>query len=177
MSSSVGVCNAYEKVLWTHGSCRKETGLYKAGIEYLCYSWLLCLRHSHLNTHAWTSPLVRTPGLLIIQKFVMASKTLRIQQAFSYLFKYRCYLYNIFQKIWFSREQVSTEGKALELLFFHLCSIATVIRTPTLSQRFLKVQLKIIMHWSWGGSFGAMFPSHVHSSPGGLLCGRHRSAT
>lgn len=83
--------------------------------------------HLHVNAHAWTSPLMRTPGgLLIIQKFIMASKTLTIQQAFSYLFKYRCYLYNIFHKIWFSEEHVSTQGEALELLFFHLCSIATV---------------------------------------------------
>lgn len=111
----------------------------------MCYSSLLCLTHSHLNAHAWTSPLMRTPGgLLIIQKCITASKTLSIQQAFSYLFKYRCYLYNIFHKIWFSRESVSTEGEASELLVFHLCSIATVIRTPTLSQKFLKVKLKIV---------------------------------
>lgn len=103
--------------------------------------------HSHVNAHAWTSPLMRNPGgLLIIQKFIMASKTLTIQQAFSYLFKYRCYLHNIFHKIRFSEGHVSTQGEALELLFFHLCSIATVTQTLTLSQRFLKVKLKIIIH-------------------------------
>lgn len=71
-------------------------------------------------------------------------ENLRIWPEFSYLFRNRCYLYNIFHKIWFSREYVSTEGEALELLLFHLCSIATP--NTHVATKIPKRKLQIVLH-------------------------------
>lgn len=127
-------------------------GWIRQGLVVLDLS-LLFLVPSHVKAHALTFP-KNSHWLLRIQKFIMARKTWSIQPEFSYIFRGRCYLYNVFHKILFSRERVSTEGEALELLLFHLCSIATVIPTPPLPPRFPKSKLKILLHWSWGGSFG-----------------------
>lgn len=72
--------------------------------------------------------LMRTPGgFLIIQEFIMASKTEVSSKPFHLFLNTDVIYIMVFTRFGFLENRHQLGGEALELLFFHLCSIVTVI--------------------------------------------------